>query len=76
MTGTRAKSWTASTRRARTVAEKGAIARALDEDEKVRPLLDRGEVRPIDHAELPLERAADAHRELESGRVIGKLLVA
>jgi putative PIG3 family NAD(P)H quinone oxidoreductase len=64
---------TGSTLRARTVAEKGAIAHALEE--KVWPLLDRGEVRPIVHAELPLERAADAHRELESGRVIGKLVL-
>lgn len=64
---------TGSTLRARTVAEKGAIARALEE--KVWPLLDRGEVRPVVHAEFPLERAADAHRELESGRVIGKLVL-
>jgi putative PIG3 family NAD(P)H quinone oxidoreductase len=64
---------TGSTLRARSVAEKGAIARALEE--KVWPLLDRGEVRPIVHAEFPLERAADAHRELESGRVIGKLVL-
>jgi NADPH:quinone reductase-like Zn-dependent oxidoreductase len=39
------------------------------------PLLDRGEVRPIVHAEMPLERAADAHRELEAGHVIGKLVL-
>ena len=64
---------TGSTLRARTVAEKGAIARALEEH--VWPLLDRGEVRPIVHAEFPLERAADAHRELESGRVIGKIVL-
>jgi NADPH2:quinone reductase len=64
---------TGSTLRVRTVAEKGAIARALEE--RVWPLLDRGEVRPIVHAEFPLERAADAHRELEAGRVIGKLVL-
>jgi NADPH:quinone reductase-like Zn-dependent oxidoreductase len=32
-------------------------------------------VKPIVHAEYPLERAADAHRELEAGRVIGKLIL-
>jgi NADPH2:quinone reductase len=64
---------TGSTLRVRTVAEKGTIARALAE--KVWPLLDRGEVRPLVHAELPLERAADAHRALESGSVIGKLVL-
>jgi putative PIG3 family NAD(P)H quinone oxidoreductase len=64
---------TGSTLRPRSVAEKGAIARALERE--VWPLLDRGEVKPIVHAEFPLERAADAHRELEGGRVIGKLLL-
>jgi len=62
-----------STLRARTAAEKGAIARDLER--AVWPLLDRGDVRPIVHAEFPLERAADAHRELESGSVIGKVIL-
>jgi len=64
---------TGSTLRARTPSEKGAIARELERE--VWPLLDRGEVRPIVHAEFPLERAADAHRELESGNVIGKVIL-
>jgi NADPH2:quinone reductase len=64
---------TGSTLRARTAEEKGAIARALES--AVWPLLDRGDVRPIVHARFPLARAADAHRELESGRVIGKLIL-
>jgi NADPH:quinone reductase-like Zn-dependent oxidoreductase len=64
---------TGSTLRARSPAEKGTIARDLDRE--VWPLLDRGEVRPIIHAEFPLDRAADAHRELASGRVIGKILL-
>jgi NADPH2:quinone reductase len=62
-----------STLRARTVEEKGAIARALESH--VWPLLERGEVRPIVHAEFPLARAGEAHRELESGRVIGKVVL-
>ena len=64
---------TGSTLRARTPSEKGAIARELERE--VWPLLDRGDVRPIVHAEFPLERAADAHRELESGSVIGKVVL-
>jgi NADPH2:quinone reductase len=64
---------TGSTLRARTPAEKGAIARDLER--AVWPLLDRGDVRPIVHAEFPLERAADAHRALESGDVIGKVIL-
>ena len=64
---------TGSTLRPRTVAEKGAIARALERE--VWPLLERGDVKPIVHAELPLAHAAEAHRELESGRVTGKLVL-
>ena len=64
---------TGSTLRPRSPAEKGAIARELEKH--VWPLLDRGDVRPIVNAEFPLARAADAHRELESGRVIGKLVL-
>ena len=64
---------TGSTLRARTIEEKGAIARALEQH--VWPLLDRGDVRPIVHAEFPLVRAADAHRALESGQLIGKLVL-
>ena len=64
---------TASVLRARTVEEKGAIARDLEAH--VWPLLSRGELRPVVHAEFPLERAADAHRELEAGRVFGKAVL-
>lgn len=64
---------TGSTLRPRTPAEKGAIAHALERD--VWPLLAKGEVRPVVHGEYPLDRAADAHRELESGRVVGKLVL-
>jgi NADPH2:quinone reductase len=64
---------TGSTLRPRSVAEKGAIARVLERE--VWPLLERGVVSPVVHAEYPLSRAADAHRELEAGRVIGKLVL-
>ena len=64
---------TGSTLRPRSPAEKGTIARELER--RVWPLLDRGDVRPIVHSEFPLWRAADAHRELESGRVIGKVVL-
>lgn len=64
---------TGSTLRARTPAEKGAIARAVLE--AVWPRIAAGQVRPIVHGTFPLERAADAHRELEAGKVIGKLVL-
>jgi NADPH2:quinone reductase len=64
---------TGSTLRPRTVDEKGAIARELEEH--VWPLLERGEVRPIVHRTLPLSQAAEAQRVLEAGDVIGKLVL-
>lgn len=36
----------------------------------------RGELRPLIHAVLPLERVAEAHRLLETGEVVGKVLLA
>jgi NADPH:quinone reductase-like Zn-dependent oxidoreductase len=35
--------------------------------------LDGGRLRPLAVTELPLERAADAHRALQSGRTVGKI---
>lgn len=64
---------TGSTLRARSVAEKGSIARALREH--VWPLIEEGRVRPVVHATFPLERAADAHRLMESGAHIGKIVL-
>jgi putative PIG3 family NAD(P)H quinone oxidoreductase len=64
---------TGSTLRARPVADKGAIAAALLDH--VWPLLESGAVRPIVHATFPLREAAEAHRVMESGVHIGKLVL-
>lgn len=64
---------TGSTLRARSVAEKGAIAAAVREH--VWPLIESGAVRPLVHATFPLARAADAHRLMESGAHIGKIVL-
>jgi NADPH:quinone reductase-like Zn-dependent oxidoreductase len=64
---------TGSTLRPRTVEEKGELARELEA--RVWPLLARGEVKPIVHATLPLREAAEAHRMLEAGEVIGKVVL-
>jgi putative PIG3 family NAD(P)H quinone oxidoreductase len=64
---------TGSVLRPRSVHEKGAIARELEEN--VWPLLARGEARPIVHATFPLRDAAAAHRLLESGEVVGKVVL-
>ena len=64
---------TGSTLRPRSVEEKAAIARELEA--RVWPLLTRGEIGPVVHATVPLREAADAHRLLESGEVIGKVVL-
>lgn len=64
---------TGSSLRPRTVEQKGAIARALRE--RVWPLLESGQVRPVIHATFPLGKAAAAHRLMESGAHIGKIVL-
>jgi putative PIG3 family NAD(P)H quinone oxidoreductase len=64
---------TGSTLRIRSVEQKGAIAREVETH--VFPLIASGKVRPVVHDTLPLSRAADAHRMLEGGQVIGKLVL-
>ena len=64
---------TGSTLRARPVADKGAIARAVRQH--VWPLLEAGTVKPIVHATFPLREAAEAHRVMESSSHIGKLVL-
>ena len=39
------------------------------------PLIEAGQVRPVVHATLPLTRAAEAHRMVEQGGVVGKILM-
>ena len=64
---------TGSTLRVRSIAEKAAIARELEQH--VWPLLSSGLVAPVIDRTFPLERAADAHRLLESGEVVGKIVL-
>jgi len=64
---------TGSTLRPRAVAEKGAIASSLRKI--VWPLVEEGRIRPVIHATYPLARAADAHRTMEAGEHIGKLVL-
>jgi len=64
---------TGSTLRTRTTQEKASIAEALRKH--VWPVLAEGRCLPIIHATYPLERAADAHRDLESRQHIGKIVL-
>ncbi|MGI9524080.1 MAG: NAD(P)H-quinone oxidoreductase [Hyphomicrobiaceae bacterium] len=65
--------WTGSTLRPRTIEQKGAIAKALQE--KVWPLLAAGTVRPVIHCTMPLAAAGEAHRLMESSKHIGKIIL-
>jgi NADPH2:quinone reductase len=64
---------TASTLRSRSIEEKGRLAEALERS--VWPLIQSGKVSPVIYATFPLTDAADAHRVLEEGRHIGKLVL-
>ena len=62
-----------TTLRARPLAEKERIV--ADVRAHVWPMLADGRLRPVVHARLPLDRAGDAHRLLDSGEVFGKILL-
>jgi putative PIG3 family NAD(P)H quinone oxidoreductase len=64
---------TATSLRARPLAEKAAIVAAVREH--VWPLLDAGHVRPVVDREVPLREAATAHRLVEESGHIGKVLL-
>jgi putative PIG3 family NAD(P)H quinone oxidoreductase len=64
---------TGSTLRSRSVADKAAIARAVEE--KLWPLIAAGRVRPIMDQTFPLAAAADAHARMESSMHIGKIVL-
>jgi putative PIG3 family NAD(P)H quinone oxidoreductase len=64
---------TGSTLRPRTVAEKAEIAHALET--RVWPLIEAGRIKPRVFRTFPLSKAADAHRLMESGVHIGKIML-
>jgi NADPH2:quinone reductase len=64
---------TGSTLRSRSVADKGAIARAVEQH--VLPLIAAGEVRPVIFKTFPLRDAAKAHALMETSTHIGKIVL-
>ncbi|MER5947407.1 NAD(P)H-quinone oxidoreductase [Streptomyces sp. NPDC001904] len=64
---------TATTLRARPLAEKAAVVAAVREH--VWPLIEGGHVRPIVDRRLPMSDAAQGHRVLEESGHIGKVLL-
>jgi NADPH2:quinone reductase len=64
---------TGSTLRARSVADKAAIARAIED--QVWPLIIAGKVKPVIYKTFPLAEAAAAHALMESSQHIGKIVL-
>ena len=63
----------AATLRTRTVAEKAEVVAAPREH--IWPLISAGKVVPVIHAVLPMSEAAEAHRMLDDGSHVGKILL-
>ena len=70
---TRRLTITGSTLRPRSVEEKGAIADAVRQH--VWPLIGSGRFAPLIDSVFPLAEAAEAHRRLESGAHVGKVVL-
>ncbi|MDR3465636.1 MAG: NAD(P)H-quinone oxidoreductase [Xanthobacteraceae bacterium] len=64
---------TGSTLRPRSVADKAAMVAAITA--KVLPLLHQGRIKPLIDSTFPLEKAADAHRRMETSAHIGKIVL-
>jgi putative PIG3 family NAD(P)H quinone oxidoreductase len=64
---------TGSTLRARSDAFKAALT--ADIIDKVWPLVAEGRLRPVMDARFPLEQAGEAHRRMETGEHIGKIVL-
>jgi NADPH:quinone reductase-like Zn-dependent oxidoreductase len=64
---------TGSGLRPQTIERKAGIARNLEE--RVWPLISSGAIRPVIDSVYPLEKAAEAHRRMESSQHIGKIML-
>jgi NADPH2:quinone reductase len=65
---------TGSTLRPRSNADKAAMVAAIEAN--VMQLLREGRIKPLIDSTFPLERAADAHRRMETSEHIGKIVLA
>jgi NADPH2:quinone reductase len=66
-------SHTGSTLRPRSNADKAAMVAAIEA--KVMPLFREGCIKPLMDSTFPLQKAADAHRRMESSEHIGKIVL-
>lgn len=65
--------YTGSTLRPRTVEQKGEVAKAVGE--KLWPLFEKGDIKPLIFKTFPLEHAAEAHALMASSNHIGKIML-
>ena len=64
---------TGSTLRPRSVTDKAAMISAIEA--YVLPLMREGRIKPLIDSSFPLEKAADAHRRIETGAHVGKIVL-
>ncbi|MBX6327522.1 MAG: NAD(P)H-quinone oxidoreductase [Pseudolabrys sp.] len=64
---------TGSTLRSRSITDKAAIARAIEQN--VLPLIAAGKVKPVIYKTFALREAADAHQLMETSSHIGKIVL-
>src|ERR1700726_287369 len=64
---------TGSTLRPRSNTDKAAMVAAIEA--KVMPLLREGRIKPLMDSTFPLEKAAEAHRRMETSEHIGKIVL-
>jgi NADPH2:quinone reductase len=64
---------TGATLRVRSVEEKAGIAKSLRRS--IWPQIEAGRIKPVIHATFPLAQASEAHRLMESGVHIGKIVL-
>lgn len=64
---------TGSTLRHRTTADKARIAELLQQ--RIWPLIEHGRIKPVIDRLVPLAQAAEAHRVLEAGEAVGKIVL-
>ena len=64
---------TGSMLRSREIAFKAALACELEQN--IWPLLASGKIKPVIHTIFPANQAADAHRLMENGDLIGKIVL-
>jgi len=65
---------TGSTLRPRSNADKAAMVAAIET--RVMPLLREGRIKPLMDSTFPLQKAAEAHRRMETSEHIGKIVLA